>query len=1140
MDLTPKYGFNLPALDDLFWNEPTNENWEKTELLISGTEALASGTQSALASHIIDPNDAHPATAISYDNATSGLTATTAQDALDEAKNLIDTHDHDGTYAPLSHNHDGVYAGVVHNHDASYAPLVHDHDADYADINHDHDADYAPLSLVSDVAALSGTVAGKQDALGFTPENAANKGQPNGYASLGVDGKVPSAQIPADAFTGIQDINGLSGTSVTLDTDDVAEGSTNLYWTDARFDARLAASAVDAETLDGLNSSDFALTGHNHDGAYAAIGHDHDADYAPLSLVADVSAISGTVAGHTADISQLESDVAALQTGKQDALGYTPENQANRGVAGGYAPLGLDGKVPVSNLPAIAINETFVVNSEAEMIALTAERGDVAVRTDLNKSFILKTDDPTLATNWQELLTPTDAVTTVNGQSGNVVLTTTDIAEGTNLYFTNTRVQTFGDTRYLQLTGGSLSGSLTVNRASISNPILNGLVTGDTVNRFSIAADGGHTWGTGSATRDTFLQRTAVGQLSVTGGGGFLVDSFFRSTVLGSGDQAFNVRVSGDTQSRFELKGGGQMSWGPGGSSALDTSLVRTGVGALLMTVSGGLTVDGFIRAQRTAATAGALATRVNTDTNDRGFIRADGKIEWGDGTAARDTNLYRNGVNTLRTDGILSVGTSLSLGGPVFATVATASVAAYGHKVTGDTLPRWQVLGDGRLEWGSGSAAMDVNLYRSAANTLKTDDAFEAPSGKFTDTLTASNMTGGVTKSTSNTDSGFWYPLGTITLSATSARVHGQLLLNRDGGITGDVDINASAVVNFSVKQSVAMGDIPDTTLTMPFTDGGYYDADNVAIVVTQNDLSATVAKIYVKSEADFERHSYTFLNTRELGSSEFAVAVSDTLGSATLPSGTVFVPVTSISVDSTTGEVSAPSFVGSGIDLTGVEKTANKGVANGYASLDNDGLVPVSQLPAAATGGIQSVNGDSSANVVLDTDDIAEGATNLYYTDARVDARIATTAIDADTLDGMDSTAFATAGHNHDAAYVKKTDTSWAELFVVADLATNTGVTADYKINSGGIKNIGKVVISSLTATVAGIEIDIKIKETPSSTPVSIFTTTPTLDGVNGINWTSVTTGFALSEIPEDAMILLEIVSADGGSDLRVELYE
>src|SRR5690606_19225481 len=41
------------------------------------------------------------------------------------------------------------------------------------------------------------------------------------------------------------------------------------------------------------------------------------------------------------------------------------------------------------------------------------------------------------------------------------------------------------------------------------------------------------------------------------------------------------------------------------------------------------------------------------------------------------------------------------------------------------DTQNRFQARGDGQLSWGSGSAAVDTNLYRSAANTLKTDDSF-------------------------------------------------------------------------------------------------------------------------------------------------------------------------------------------------------------------------------------------------------------------------------------------------------------------------------------------------------------------------------------------------------------------------------
>lgn len=90
------------------------------------------------------------------------------------------------------------------------------------------------------------------------------------------------------------------------------------------------------------------------------------------------------------------------------ALGFTPENFAKRGAANGYAPLGSDAKVPVGNLPAVVINDTFIVASQAAMLGLTAQRGDVAIRTDTNQSFVLATESPGTLADWKELLSPGD------------------------------------------------------------------------------------------------------------------------------------------------------------------------------------------------------------------------------------------------------------------------------------------------------------------------------------------------------------------------------------------------------------------------------------------------------------------------------------------------------------------------------------------------------------------------------------------------------------------------------------------------------------------------------------------------------------------------------------------------------------
>lgn len=89
-------------------------------------------------------------------------------------------------------------------------------------------------------------------------------------------------------------------------------------------------------------------------------------------------------------------------------------NVSEKGAVNGVATLDSTGKIPVSQLPAIAINETFVVNSEAAMLALTAQTGDMAVRTDINRTFVLSASPATTLSNWIQLADgPSGTVTSV-------------------------------------------------------------------------------------------------------------------------------------------------------------------------------------------------------------------------------------------------------------------------------------------------------------------------------------------------------------------------------------------------------------------------------------------------------------------------------------------------------------------------------------------------------------------------------------------------------------------------------------------------------------------------------------------------------------------------------------------------------
>ena len=103
----------------------------------------------------------------------------------------------------------------------------------------------------------------------------------------------------------------------------------------------------------------------------------------------------------------------------------------NTGTSSGNIPiLDSNGKLAESVIPAVAITDTYVVATETAMLALSAQKGDIAIRSDLNKSFVLQATPASTLANWKELLTPTDAVLSVNGKTGAVTLNLDNINDG--------------------------------------------------------------------------------------------------------------------------------------------------------------------------------------------------------------------------------------------------------------------------------------------------------------------------------------------------------------------------------------------------------------------------------------------------------------------------------------------------------------------------------------------------------------------------------------------------------------------------------------------------------------------------------------------------------------------------------------
>ena len=108
------------------------------------------------------------------------------------------------------------------------------------------------------------------------------------------------------------------------------------------------------------------------------------------------------------------------------------------GTSSGNVPvLDSNGKLADSVIPAVAITDTYEASSQDAMLKLGAQKGDICIRSDLNKSFVLQTVPASTLGNWKELKTPTDAVLSVNGKTGAVTLNLDNISDGSTRKLAN-------------------------------------------------------------------------------------------------------------------------------------------------------------------------------------------------------------------------------------------------------------------------------------------------------------------------------------------------------------------------------------------------------------------------------------------------------------------------------------------------------------------------------------------------------------------------------------------------------------------------------------------------------------------------------------------------------------------------------
>ncbi len=236
------------------------------------------------------------------------------------------------------------------------------------------------------------------------------------------------------------------------------------------------------------------------------------------------------------------------------------------------------------------------------------------------------------------------------------------------------------------------------------------------------------------------------------------------------------------------IAAGNTFTWGA------DTTLYRSAADTLKtddsLAVGTNLAVTGTATVGSTATITGALTLNAAATT-----IASGNTFTWGG-----DTNLYRSAVNTLKTDHSLAVGTNLAVTGSATIGAATTITGALTLNATATTLAAGNVF-----TWGG-----DTNLYRSALDTLKTDDAFVSAS-----TLTATGATlnangGKTTLALTNTTANVGLTIGGDTnlyrSAADTLKTDDSLTVGTNLAVTGTTVMTGALTLNASAT-TIASG---------------------------------------------------------------------------------------------------------------------------------------------------------------------------------------------------------------------------------------------------------------------------------------------------------------------------------------------
>jgi hypothetical protein len=307
-------------------------------------------------------------------------------------------------------------------------------------------------------------------------EDKANKGIPNGYASLAGDGKVPSTQLPSYVDDVIEVANyaalpaiGETGVIyITLDNNNVYRWSGSVYVQISQPNAvwgsitGTLSSQVDLQSALNAKQDDITLTTTGTSGAATLIGSTLNIPRYDSSLIGYVPYV-GAVSDLNLGVHRILAQRGYFENnGSNDTLNVIHSSGSGYGInvskGGSGEALRVNKTSGSGNAASILggvtlIDELHLNTDLSDSYIASASNWNSAFNDKINSASVTGTTTKTLTLNQQDGGTitaswtddNTDAVSSVFGRTGAVVAVsgdynTSQVTESTNLYYTEARV----------------------------------------------------------------------------------------------------------------------------------------------------------------------------------------------------------------------------------------------------------------------------------------------------------------------------------------------------------------------------------------------------------------------------------------------------------------------------------------------------------------------------------------------------------------------------------------------------------------------------------------------------------------------------------------------------------------------------